>query len=361
MDVSIIIPTMNRPRLLLRLIRYYDGLRYSGKILIGDSSNPEIFQEVATALRKFSGRLDIAHHHLPGKSVAAAVMEMNGHVKTSYVCLVADDDFVVPSTTKRCIEFLDAHPDYVAAHGAGVLINSVAGNADTIADAGPYPQTVSEQSTASARLSQHLEAYSVTLFSVHRIEVWRKMFANTPLPSTAPQACDKTFTDELLQCCLSVVYGKVKEVDGLYLIRQVHDERYLLPTWFTWLNSERWYPSYAYFRTQLAQAMAVQDGISPENATNVVDTAFAAYLSWLVANATVRRNRLREVARRLALLRWMWRRLKRARARRRPATHVSLPVLLDEASPYHEDFLPVYTAVTNRIEPEQTAGEPALA
>src|SRR3989344_3519195 len=95
MEASIIIPTMNRPKLLLRLIHYFDLLEFRGKILIGDSSNAEIFQEAASALENYQGRLDICHRHLPGRSVAAAVLGMNEYLATSYVCLVPDGDFIV--------------------------------------------------------------------------------------------------------------------------------------------------------------------------------------------------------------------------------------------------------------------------
>ena len=117
MEVSLIIPTMNRPKLLLRLISYYASLKFEGKILIGDSSNAEIFRETARALESYKGSLDIWHRHLPGRSVAAAVLDMNEYLTTPYACLIPDDDFLVPRTLANCIQFLDSHPDYVAAHG----------------------------------------------------------------------------------------------------------------------------------------------------------------------------------------------------------------------------------------------------
>jgi glycosyltransferase domain-containing protein len=361
MDISIIIPTMNRPELLLRLVRYFDTLEFKGQILIGDSSRPEVFHAAASALDKYRGSLNLTHHHLPGRSVAAAVVEMNQYLSTRYVCLVADDDFIVPATTAKCIEFLNNHPDYVAAHGLGVLISSLSGDSSTIANAGYYPQTIMEEGTAATRLSRHLGSYSVTLFSVHRTEVWRKMFMNTPLPSKSPQYCDKTFTDELLQCCLSVVYGKVKQVDGLYLVRQVHDERYLLPTWFAWLNNERWHPSYLHFRTQLAQAIANEDCIPIPDAERIVDSAFATYLSWVVTNNAAKPNRLREHARSIPILRRAWQLMRELRVKIQPAKIISLSSLLHTSSPYHQDFFPVFSAVTRGNEVKKITASHASA
>lgn len=346
MDVSIIIPTMNRPEMLLRLIRYFDALEYQGKILIGDSSSADIFNESASAIVDFQGRLDIVHCHLPGLSIAAAVLGMNTRLTTSYVCLIPDDDFIVPSTVGRCIQFLDEHLDYVAAHGQGVLISSTSGESRAIDVAGFYRQTVIEDALASTRLIKHLECYTVNLFSIHRAEIWRKMFIDPLTPAHCPPCSDSSFRDELLPCCLSVVYGKIKQVEGLYLVRQVHDGRYLLPSWFSWVTNINWNPSYRHFRSCVANAVSSVEGISVPAAENVVDAAFSAYLRRTIAKGGARVNLLRKFARNYRILKFFWRILNKVRCVIDPSDRFNIDCLLSRSSPYHEDFLPVYTAVT---------------
>ena len=180
MDFSIIVPTMNRPDFLLRLIRYYVALHFQGNILIGDSSAVEIFEETAQKIKKIKGRLNILHSHLPGRSVAAAVAEMNEHLETAYVCLTGDDDFIVPDSAAKCIEFLNQNLDYVAAHGKGVLITTETGTKTTLLGVSDYPQTIIHHDRASDRAAYHLEHYSVSLFSVHKAAVWRKMIELVP-------------------------------------------------------------------------------------------------------------------------------------------------------------------------------------
>ena len=338
---------MNRPKLLLRLIRYYDSLGFRGNILIGDSSSADVFREAASALEAYTGRLNIFHSHLPGRSVSEAVLEMTGYLSTPYVCLVPDDDFIVPAAMRACIDYLEGDADYVAAHGLGVVIDSGDGASDTIGDVGHYPQSVVNEASASDRLSRHLANYTVSLFSVYRSDVWRMMFSSIPVRSESPQYCDKAFVDELLPCCLSVVYGKIKQVDGLYLIRQAHGERYLLPTWFSWLSRENWRPSYLYFRNQLAQAVANEDKIALAQAEIVVDSAFALYLKSAVINSEASPAGWRQSARKIWLLRWAWRALREIRALVRPARILTLSGLLRLSSPYSKDFLPIFAAVTN--------------
>ena len=55
MDFSIIVPTLNRPDFLLRLIRYYDALHFDGRILMGDSSSVEIFEDTMQKFKKSRG------------------------------------------------------------------------------------------------------------------------------------------------------------------------------------------------------------------------------------------------------------------------------------------------------------------
>jgi len=347
MDVSIIIPTMNRPKLLLRLICYYSVLEFQGKILIGDSSSTEIFQETAIALENYKDCLDICHRHLPGRSVAAAVMDMNENLRTSFVCLAPDDDFIVPRTIAKCMQFLDGHSDYIAAHGMGVVISSPSGDAGTIDDAGYYPQTTMDDVSASTRLCSHLRNYSVNLFSVHRSEIWCKMFIGTPTPSERPQCTDTSFADELLSCCLSVVYGKIKQIDGLYLVRQVHENRYILPTWFDWLNKENWYPSYRYFRNQLAQAISDEDQIGISQAKIIVDSSFSVYMGRQGAKIVApKAHWFRKFARKSQMLRLVWRAFLQLRVRIQPTKIICLSSLLNSSSPFYQDFLPVFKAVT---------------
>lgn len=341
MDVSIIIPTMNRPKLLLRLIHYYGLLEFRGKILIGDSSNAEIFQKTASALENYKGCLDICHRHLPGRSVATAVMDMNEYLRTPYVCLAPDDDFIIPQTIAKCIQFLDSYPDYIAAHGVGAFITNSSGDSEIIDNAGYYRQTIIDDVTASTRLRNHLKNYSVNLFSVHRSEIWRKMFISTPTPSEWPQCCDKSFADELLPCCLSVVYGKIKQIDGLYLIRQVHEERYLLPTWFTWFSNENWRPSYLYFRNQLAQAISCEDRISISQAESIVDSSFSVYMRG-GAKVAAPVHWFRKFARKSQA----WHALRQLRVRLQPIRIICLSSLSSPSSPFYQDFLPVLNAVT---------------
>jgi hypothetical protein len=84
---------------------------------------------------------------------------------------------------------------------------------------------------------------------------------------------------ELLSCCLSIIRGKAKELDCLYLIRQAHDERLFVPDAYDWITSPDWLPSYQIFCDCLMEELAQQDGISVDEAPGEVKGAFWSYLA----------------------------------------------------------------------------------
>ena len=103
-------------------------------------------------------------------------------------------------------------------------------------------------------------------------ETWRAMFKDVHLIK------DMSFGGELLPCCLSVVYGKVKELDGLYVVRQSHGRRYEQPTMFDWMATPAWFAGYEVTRDVLARELAAQDGISVEAARKIVQEGFRYYV-----------------------------------------------------------------------------------
>jgi glycosyltransferase domain-containing protein len=344
MNFSLIIPTMNRPELLLRLIHYYHGLGFSGRILIGDSSEEKVFLETAELLNAYVDKLFVDHRHLPRHSVSEVVSVLAEDVTTDYVALLPDDDFLTPSGIGECVSFLNSNPQYVAAHGIGVLVSSEGGDCRRIDGACSYPQPRLDGETAAERLDAHLAGYSVSLFSVHRATVWKRMYSPVAKVQRPHDVSDKSFVDELIPCCLSVVCGKIKQLDRLYLVRQVHEDRYLLPTWFKWISSEKWLPSYTYFRQCLAQEIAGTDLVSQEAAADLVDEVFASYLQESISFHKVKPGR-ESASGRLAWIPIPVRKvLRRLRVVLVPA-HISLDSLLVSSNPYNGDFMPVYSSV----------------
>lgn len=355
--ITIIVPTINRSAFVLRLLRYYADSRFSGCILIGDSSDNEHAARIRAAIQKLSHRLHVTYVDCCGLDDRLTIAKLSHIVTTAYVAYMGDDDLLIPSGLQRCVEFLGAHREYVAANGFAVAVQlSNSGAHGGIASVHAYPQPDIGSGTARGRLQALFASYRVSLFSVHRVEAWRAMWRN------AEEVEDRTFGAELLPCSLSAVLGKIKHLDCLYLVRQSHDQTYHLPGFFEWVATPVWFSSFQTFLTRLAAEIATRDGEQVDVVTPWVREQFLWL--YLVHHLPVPRqdqypaNRVLRAFVRLipgGLTFWKvlkevpgarlaWRTL--SAAAHHSSREMSLHRLLRLVAPYGEQFLPVYRAMT---------------
>lgn len=342
--LSLLLPTMNRSDFLIRLLNYYRSVGFQGYLCIGDSSNAEHLLAAKKAIETLQGKLNIYYREYPDTNNARCLQQLNELAPTDYCALIADDDYLVPDALEKCISFLDNHPDYSAAHGQGIAVRlQPSGVHGQVASIVRYQQTVSEGETASRRIIDLLGDYQVALFSVHRTGTWRKMYQDIT------SLTDIRFT-ELLPGCLSVVYGKVKELDCFYLVRQSHDRRYMLPGKTEWMARPDYLSSYQVFFDCITRELARQDGISIDKAKALIEQAFLLYLASLVEPWQDRLGipRLMKAATVIPGARQVWRASQRVLRAFRLAgrDEISLKTLLDASSPDYADFAPIYRSMT---------------
>ncbi len=348
--ITLIVPTMNRSDFLIRLLRYYRDLGFKGCIAISDSSNADHIERTRKEIEALKGSLDIIYREYHQIGDVRGQQQLIDLVTTPYVAIMPDDDFIVPAALEECRLFLESHPDYSAVHGIGMALSlQASGPYGQVSFVRPYERSVIESESASQRILDHLKNYTTTLFSVHRIESWRVMYRDVHLLND-----DKTFSWELLPCCLSVILGKVKELDCLYLMRQEHPQRYILPGKYAWVRNPNWPKLYQVFIDLLAREVAAKDGITGEAAKEIVEQAFGLYMTQLLGrdwrnhsglpNPGVYNN-LRKFISRIPGVLQVWGALYSSKSKGREETSL-LAELLNPSSLYHSDFMPIYRAVT---------------
>lgn len=352
--ISLIIPTQGRENLLERLLTYLSGRRSNLVVYIADDTSREFMPVRLNIIRRFQSRLQIIHliydECLPLiEKIAKATKE----VVTPFAVIGADDDFVVPQTMERGALFLQVHPEYSAVHGDGILFSLKSGTASgEIASAGRYPQRTIEHRTGSHRLLDHMGQYSTTWYSVQRTEQLQENWQKA-----AGLELDIYF-GELLPTCLSLIQGKVKKLDALYLIRQVHGDSTSASAvrqldLFDWVTVPNWAGQYQLFCECLAEELVRQDGISLQEGREVVKRAFWSYLARVLMKKWQVRyeqdgsgflSRLRAMARRIPALRGAWHKVRSFLPGE--GKEMSLPRLLRPSSLSHADFMPIYNAIT---------------
>lgn len=212
-NISLIIPTYNRPKYLKRLLGYLSESRVNYKIIVADSSSDE---NKKINSQNIASLVDLNVLHLKNFSQSTRpfekMSEASSFATSKYAVLCADDDFLTPEGINRSAEFLENNPDFSVAHGyyitflikAGKFFWKVCFSEKSVEDGDP-----------KERFRKQLGGYSLpTMYGVHRADLLKMILKN---------AADYTDDDrfgELLPSVISLIYGKMKHLDIFYGARE---------------------------------------------------------------------------------------------------------------------------------------------
>jgi len=219
MDLTILIPTINRHEFLARTLDYYRIVGFRGHIFIGDSSDDKQAQKNKDLIAT-TKELNITYHTCPDPPYlhsGMCVREMNKKIPTKYAVFQGNDDFFIPSGLQQCIDFLNSSPnEYIAAHGRRCAIKIVNdkpyGKINDIAK--PCFGRDWADENFSHRWQRYVRRSYCNQFSVHRTNIWKKMYEQVHLiPS-------RHWGAEFLPCSLNAILGKTKQLDCAYAVRQ---------------------------------------------------------------------------------------------------------------------------------------------
>lgn len=373
MPISLVIPTYNRPQFLRRLLWYYRELRFPFTIVVADSSPTpasDVNRELVASLQNV---LTVQYRLYPSDiHICTKIPQALDGIDTKYAAICGDDDYIIPKTMKQCVCFLDANPDYSLAHGHAAAFSVLSDhhshhNLQTVT----YPQCNIEVSDPQQRLHNHLLEWDATWYSVHRrLDLIRNM------QSACGHTIDNRFA-ELLPSCLSLIQGKARRLDNLYLVRQSlpnsmgrqMDKEAL---WSDLMTFDDFSQRYVAFRNCLATELSNTSGIPLAEAQEVTNYAFWGFLktqmdelpllrlssseqtilrAWQILQLLPSAFRSALLERQLVAMmrspRESFRKLRRERAAETKSKRddISLGRLLDPQSPFHADFLPIYQNV----------------
>ena len=349
--LTIVIPTRNHPAFMIRLLSYYHDQNLKNRLVIADSSDPDQASEIKRAIGSLGESLNIEYRQYKSEvGVANKLSDSLRYVETRYTVFGADDDLFIPSGLTRAAQFLQSNSDFSVVHGEALAFRS---NSDAacgpITELGRYNQRTIDHDSGAERIVDHFAPYSTTWYSMRRTE---ESLEN--MHKMVDLELDPFSFDELFLSSVSIIQGKAKRLGGLYMARQVHsDAREYCPNVFDWVTNPSWPGKYQRFRDSLAEQLAQQDEIDIDVARDVVKEAFWTYLASSLARKwagryTKNRPGLRSGARELARQASVLRRAYNMGHSLLPkeANEMTLPTLLRRSSPYHDDFMPIYQAIT---------------
>ena len=202
---TIIIPTHERQNVLMRSIAYYKN--FDCDIIIADSS-----------IKKYSSPLpsNVKYRHLPQLSFSRKILEVSREVETSYVCLCADDDYLIQSSLVTGAKFLESEKDFVSVQGRYFKLELVG---QEVVFTQRYGNKQSnyfiEEENYLARIIKAYNPYMHHVYSMHRTDIFIKSFRSCADIS-------RLLLVELASIIVPMCYGKHRVLPILWMVRDSH-------------------------------------------------------------------------------------------------------------------------------------------
>ena len=272
--VTLLVPTKNRSDFLSRLFRYYHEQGFDGVLGIANSSRGSEEQKVRELVERYGAYLNIDYYHVPEMSQIRATLHLAKNIKTPFVAELQDDNFLIPESIKRCIRFLEEHPDYSAATGLGISLKTFESQPfGPITKCVKMPQPDASNASSEHRFLELMSNYSDVHFSVMRKNTYQRFIRGCDIE-------DPRFFQSLASCIV-VIEGRVKRFPGLHLVRQMQDEPYRAPEYgplVPWLLGENWGKHQKIFKDMIADALSVELNVDSQTAEKVLHKGMQLYL-----------------------------------------------------------------------------------
>jgi len=274
--LTIVIPTYNRHKYLLRSIKYWSDCDVDVIILDGGSSALE-----ELSLKKLPP--NISYHHLP-IGILERLKIASNLIKTKYSILLGDDEFFIPSALNSAIKSLDSDPELVACCGQSLgfwpgKLRSWTPKKKILLSYIVYPERkfyLPNHNDSQHRMNEHMENFSPNgIYAVVRSPEWKKIISII---------AEETFSVHALfelQFELAIsFFGKTKILDELFWIRSAENKG--IPFEGD-ISFERWWtdPNKSLERLRFLQITA--DGLSNANtsATDIIEYLTESLNSYL--------------------------------------------------------------------------------
>lgn len=349
-NAGILIPTMNRPEFVIRQLNYYTSINCLYPIYIIDSSSKENFEKLANHIKKLNNKLSINHiFHPPGQDCMSFGVSI---IKEGHVAYSGDDDYQIPNCIDKCVDFLEKNPDYVMASGKSVSVRlknaEIYGEIERIAD---YPRPEINGKGATQRVTEYFVKVFPTDFYIHRKNEFLESLKGEE------EIKDRSFGTEMYRGVMAVIPGKTKTIDELGLIRQIHNNHYLLPNIFDWVTGDKWLDSYKIFLSKVSLAASRHDNIPLKDAENNLKGGFWSFVQkqmdkeyaqvFLSEQKLIKKSNVRtKFGKKFPNLKWFYNRAVQKLFKKPIPVHYAV---LRPGSKYYKDFKPVMDSFSEQF------------
>ena len=195
-ELTIILPTHNRAELAKAQLRFLEASAVRHRVIVADSSDV-IDEELQESLH-WARSSTVASSRQ--QNSATKLADVARSVTTPYVATVPDDDVSFPHTIDACLDYLQRHPDYVAAQGYVLRYGAVETRLDIHSVHWFIPSIA--QATPLQRLYELMRRYQNFFWAVFRTDAYIRA-------SKASEAAKAGLFQELAICATMALLGKL--------------------------------------------------------------------------------------------------------------------------------------------------------
>jgi glycosyltransferase domain-containing protein len=273
-DFTLVIPTYNRTQLVARLLTYLETEKADCRVLVLDSSDPEML--AANRARVAASSVDIELAEFPDLDPTEKWRQGIHKVTTPFCALCADDDIVILEGVRRCLDVLRRNPVASAVQGYSfTFLPRPDGDMElnNIVDLGP---TI-DDSSPLGRLDKLFRQYRTPRYGVLRTRALQRIF-------DALRPMTKILSRELLSSALTAVEGQLVHLPAFTYGRSIRhsdpDEHWHPLEWFC-KNPEGLFAEYLRYRELLAAAIIqrLDNEQQPDEVHDILDLIHLRYLA----------------------------------------------------------------------------------
>ena len=288
-DLTIWVPTKNRPEFLLRLLKYYYYTNFKGYIFIGDSSEGLSKEINEQNIKEYSNKLNLYHDFYPNTSTGHVSSKLVEQIETNFCTFLADDDFIVTSAIDDCINKLNNNEDISGVNGKSILFKV-------------------ENNTAFGNILFTQEYFLANLLDIDPVKRLNKIFSklvncNMCILRTKNQKkifkkvelLDKYHStyifEELIGVIITSMRGKIFQLPKLFLCRQAHDKQSFSKfDLFDWISDKNWNYSFKLLEDTAVNELIKGSNMSLNQAKKEFKKVFWPYLTYVIKNELNKNN-----------------------------------------------------------------------
>jgi glycosyltransferase domain-containing protein len=264
-ELTVVIPTYNRPIHLKRSLDYWGGTDFN--VIVADGSGERFDGEIPPNIRYIYDNLS---------SIAQRWSNSIQKVNTPYIVVCADDDFYSINGLEVCLSFLNSHADYVSAQG--LTLSFKIDNLPKITRPFPNLKILGHEidgGTAKERLNQLFKDYVYQVYSIFR----------TPILQLTFETCKDQKNGNYIELGAAIIpsiFGKHKVMPVFYSAREslADSGSYNIEVPRFDILKPKGLLDYQQWRDKIAQIYSDTEGVSINDAIEVIEDVFKQYNEW---------------------------------------------------------------------------------